>query len=78
MDLWNISSGVSLLYLLWSVNVFVESFEGINVELHELSEQIKVALQDVSRCAAAVYDAEQDVLPRDRSKKWAANSSKSS
>lgn len=58
----------ALLYLLWSVNVFVESFEGINVELHELSEQIKVALQDVSRCAAAVYDAEQDVLPRDRSK----------
>ncbi len=31
-------------YLLWSVDIFVESFEGINVELHELSKQIKVAL----------------------------------
>lgn len=32
------------LYLFWSVNVFVESFEGINVELHKLSKQVKVAL----------------------------------
>lgn len=31
-------------YLLCSVDIFVESFEGINVELHELSKQIKVAL----------------------------------
>lgn len=36
-------TGVQL-YLLWSVDIFVESFEGINVELHELSQQIKVAL----------------------------------
>lgn len=50
------------LYLFWSVHVFVESFEGIDVELHKLSKQIKVALQDISRCTTAVYDAEQDVL----------------
>lgn len=31
-------------YLLWSVNIFVESFEGINVEFHKFSKQIKVAL----------------------------------
>lgn len=31
-------------YLLWRVHVFVESFEGIDVELHELPEQIEVAL----------------------------------
>lgn len=51
-------------YLLRRVHVFVESFEGINVELHELPEQIEVALQDVPGRAAAVDDAEQDVLPR--------------
>lgn len=52
------------MYLLWRVHIFVESLEGINVELHELPEQIKVALQDVPGCTAAVYDAEQDVLQR--------------
>ena len=55
------------LYLFRSVDVFVESFEGINVELHELSQQIKVALQDISRCTAAIDDAEQDVLSREGS-----------
>lgn len=51
-------------YLFRGVHVFVESFEGIDVELHELPEQVEVALQDVAGRAAAVYDAEQDVLPR--------------
>lgn len=58
--------GSSQLYLLSRVDVFVESFEGIDVELHELSEQVEVALQDVPRRAAAVDDAEQDVLWRER------------
>lgn len=35
-------------YLLWSVDIFVESFEGIDVELHKLSKEIKVALEDIS------------------------------
>lgn len=55
-------------YLLRRVHVFVESFEGIDIELHELPEQIKVALQDVPGRAAAVDDAEQDVLSRDGSR----------
>lgn len=56
-------------YLLWSVDIFVKSFEGIDVELHELPQQIKVALQDVPGGAATVYDTEQDVLSRDGSRK---------
>lgn len=35
---------VACVYLLSSVDVFVESFEGINVKLDEFSKQIKVAL----------------------------------
>lgn len=63
-------------YFFWCVDIFVESFEGINVELHELSQQIKVALQDVSRRTAAVYDAKQDVLSRDGNAEWAVVHSK--
>jgi len=49
-------------YLFLCVDVFVESLEGINIELHKLSEQVKVALQDISGLAATVDDAKQDVL----------------
>lgn len=37
-------AGSRAVYLLWGVDVFVESFEGIDVELHKLSKQVKVAL----------------------------------
>lgn len=52
-------------YLLRSVDVFVEPFKGIDVELHELSQQIKVTLKDITRRTAAVDYTEQDVLSRD-------------
>ena len=49
-------------HLLLRVDVFVEAVEGVDVELHELPEQVEVALQNVSGGAATVDDAEQDVL----------------
>lgn len=50
------------LYLFFGVDVFVESLKGINVKFHKFSEQVKVALQDISGLAAAVDDAEENVL----------------
>lgn len=61
------------LYLFLCVDIFVESLEGINVELHKLSEQVKVALQDISGLAAAVDDAKEDVL-QSKDKIWATQS----
>ena len=49
-------------HLLLRVDVFVEAVEGVNVKLHELPEQVEVALQNISGRTAAVDDAEQDVL----------------
>lgn len=50
------------LYLFFGVDVFVESLKGIDVKFHKFSEQVKVALQDISGLAAAVDDAEENVL----------------
>lgn len=60
-------------YLFICVDVFVESLEGIDVELHKLPEQVKVALQNISGLAAAVDDAEEDVL-QSKDKIWATQS----
>lgn len=51
-----------LTYLLLGVDVYVEPLEGVDVELHEFPQQVKVALQDISGFTATVYDAEQDVF----------------
>ncbi len=61
-------------YLFFCADIFVESLEGINVELHKLPEQIKVALQDISGLAAAVDDAEEDVLQIKDRIRWCRHS----
>ena len=53
-------------YLLLCVDVFVEPLEGVDVELHEFPQQVKVTLQHIPGLTAAVYDAEQDMLEGQR------------
>lgn len=44
-------------YLRVSVDVLIESLECIDVEFHQLPQEIKVALQYVSRLALTVHNA---------------------
>lgn len=44
-------------YLCISVDIFIESLECINVELHQLSQEVKVALEYIPRLALAVHNA---------------------
>lgn len=44
-------------YLCISVDIFIESLECINVELHQLSQEVKVALEYIPRLAFAVHNA---------------------
>lgn len=44
-------------YLCISVDIFIESLECIDVELHQLSQEIKVALEYIPRLALTVHNA---------------------
>ena len=44
-------------YLCIGVDVFIESLERIDIELHQLPQEVKVALEDIPRLALAVHDA---------------------
>lgn len=44
-------------YLCISVDIFIESLECIDVELHQLSQEVKVALEYIPRLALTVHNA---------------------
>lgn len=44
------------------VDVFIESLECIYIELHQLPQEVKVALEHIPRFALTVHNAVQDVL----------------
>lgn len=44
-------------YLCVSVDVFIESLECVDIELHQLSQKVKVALEHIPRLALAVHNA---------------------
>lgn len=49
-------------YLCISVDVLIESLECINIEFHQLSQEVKVTLEYIPRLALTVHNAVQDVL----------------
>lgn len=49
-------------HLCISVDVFVESLERVNIELHQLPEEVKVALEHVPGPALTVHNAVENVL----------------